>query len=520
MQKILEIQRFAPLRQGAKKFALVLRTAALLLVGAGAAAQAAGGSGALPAELAQALERARVAQDDVAFWVAPAGSGRPVLALNADRAVQPASTVKLVTTLAALDLLGPAYTWKTRWSARAMPDAAGLVRGLTIEGGGDPWYVIERLWLAAQRLSALGVRTIEGDIAVDRSLFDLAAYTQGEFDGQRTRPYNVGPDAAMVSFKSVSLDITPVKGQASARVTALPQLSGLRFPQTVRTVAGPCGDWRSRLKMDVSNPRSIRFSGVYPEACGQKSLHLSLWSADEYFTRALAHVLSQSGIAWKGRVRDAGPRGAAARSGAGVLLYEDVSAPLVQSVYWTNKFSNNPMARQLFLSLSLPDGAEGAQGAASLEKSRRVLQEWLTRRVGVRPGEIVVDNGSGLSRTARVTARAMGELLSYGFRSAVMPEFMASLPVTGVDGTMKRRPLEGGVGHIKTGLLSNVRSAAGYVADNAGRRWSVVAVINADPMPAGAQRATQALLQWCASGGARRAFEQSLSGGNGGAGAK
>lgn len=486
-----------------------------LLLGAmpTAFAAGAGDAGDLPQAIASALRETGVAAKSAAVWVAPAGSRTPVLSINADRPMQPASTIKIVTTLAALDLLGPAHRFTTEFRAQALPDAQGRVRNLTVVGGGDPHYVIERLWLAAQRLSGMGVRTIEGDVAIDRSLFELADYKQGAFDGRGTRSYNVGADPAMVSFKSMTLTLTPVPEKGVALVTALPVLQGVAFPKTVKLVKGACGDWKGRLKADTTNPRNIRFKGSFPAACGEKALHLSLLPADDYFMRAFKHVLTQNGIVWKGRAVGADGRTKPAK-GASTLLFADDSGPLAQSVYWTNKFSNNPMARQIFLALSFAaDAGDSAQkkGAApaTLEKSRGVLARWLTDRAGVsgKPAPYV-DNGSGLSRSTRISARALGEVLDYGFRSAVMPEFMTSLPVTGVDGTMKRRPLEAGSGHVKTGFLTNVRAAAGYVTDDRGMRWTVVAMVNADPMPEKAQDFTQAVLNWCAAGGARRAFQE------------
>ncbi len=491
--------------------------AAALLFCAPAFAAQAEGSAQLPEDIAAAFKESGVSYAEAGIWVAPAGASDPVLELNARRPMQPGSVIKTVTTLAALDLLGPAYTWKTEFLADAMPDSKGRVTGLVVKGGGDPHFVIERLWLAAQKLSLLGVKTIDGNITIDRSLFDLPAFDEGDFDGQRTRPYNVGADAAMVAFKSVSLSITPVEGEASARVIALPSLAGVAFPSRVPLSSGSCGDWKQKIKPDFSDPLHIRFRGAFPRACGQKTLNLTLWAADDYFTRAFSHVLAQNGIRWKGRaVEGSASAGSRAKNGVNkVELLTETSEPLAVAAYWTNKFSNNPMARHIFLSLSFAEVEDQASGA-SLERSRRVLSHWASESTGLSQAELqksfYVENGSGLSRKTRVTPEALGRILSWGFKSAVMPEFMATLPIAGEDGTMRKRGLSAGAGHIKTGLLENVRAAAGYVTDDAGMRWSVVAIVNARPMKAGAQKLTQAVLEWCASGGARRALAQKEAG--------
>ena len=478
----------------------------------------------LPAPIASALSETGLPESAVAVWVSPAENARvPVVALNVDKSMQPASSIKVVTTAAALDLLKPNYHWHTDIYAKSAPDKAGVVRGLTIRGSGDPHLVLERLWLIAERLNARGVRTIAGNIALDRSAFAVEEIDPGAFDGEATRTYNVGPDALMANLKTVSMTIAPEEGGRWARVTVMPRLDGVHFPTRVRLARGGCGDWKKKLKADLSDPERIRLRGAYPAACGRQMWHLSLWTPNDYFTKIFKRVLRQAGIVWKGRAV-AGKTDPEAK-----LLVREYSEPLSQMVNWINKYSNNPMARQLFLTLSFADQCKDAgpifdseleqeatdtpseeksadaqkpeAAPASLARSRAVVERWLTRAVGTQIGSIYVDNGSGLSRETRATARALGEVLSYMYRSGSMPEFMASLPRAGIDGTMRRRALESGAAHIKTGYLNNVRSIAGYVTDASGRRWCVVVMINHDK-PQKDRVLTQAVLNWAASGAA------------------
>ena len=452
-------------------------------------------TGELPEELRAALMRAGLPESAAAVWVSPAGSDRPVLAFNEKKSMQPASIIKTVTTLAALDLHGPGFVWKTDFTARRLEHKTGTLKGLGARGG-DPHYMIERLWVTVQRLKSLGVRKIDGNIVIDRSMFDVPAEEPGAFDGAAWRTYNVGPDAAMINLSAVSLTFTPESNGKWARVAAIPQMQGVSFPARIAMKSGPCGAWREQIRVDFSNPARLRFLGRYPEACGERALHVSFWERNEYFTRVFKHVLSEASIAWNGRAVSGNvPQKAQ-------TLLSETSEPLPLMVNWTNKFSNNPMARQIFLALSFAD-ADGLQKPAALNRSRKVLQTWLEQRAGVQAATISVDNGSGLSRKTRASAESLGRLLNYGWRSAVMPEFMSSLPVTGEDGTMRKRPLKKGVGHIKTGLLSNVRSAAGYVLDDEGRRWSVVVMLNSAKFNGRENAFTDAVLEWCASGRAQ-----------------
>lgn len=452
----------------------------------------------LPEPLAQALEKSGFPASSVALHIAPLDAPGSTIQFNADAPMKPASVIKVVTTAAALDIFKPNHAWYTDVSARAKPDAKGTVRGVTLVGGGDPHLMVERLWLVAERLRAAGVRRIEGSIRVDRSLFDVPATDPGEFDGAPTRTYNVGPDAMMVNLKAVSVTITPEKGTHWATVSAFPPLDGVRFPAKIRTSAGRCGDWRRSIDARTSDPAHIRFKGRFPAACGPQIWHASLWTPDEYLTRLLRYVFKRSGIAWQGRVVPG-----AAKSDD-VLLWREFSEPLSLVVTWINKYSNNPMARMLFLRLahaaSLHSRNEDKRPVATLQASRRVLDEWLVDRVGVAPQSVYVENGSGLSRRTYATAESLARVLGYMYRQGVMPEFMASLPMTGVDGTMRRRPLASGSAHVKTGFLQDVRSLAGYVTDVQGRRWSIVMLIN-DPAPADRDRAfARTVLEWVASG--------------------
>ena len=250
--------------------------------------------------------------------------------------------------------------------------------------------MVERLWLVAERLRAAGVRRIEGSIRVDRSLFDVPATDPGEFDGAPTRTYNVGPDAMMVNLKAVSVTITPEKGTHWATVSAFPPLDGVRFPAKIRTTAGRCGDWRRSIDARTSDPTRIRFKGRFPAACGPQIWHASLWTPDEYLTRLLRYVFKRSGIAWQGRVVPG-----AAKSDD-VLLWREFSEPLSLVVTWINKYSNNPMARMPFLRLAhaaAHSREEDKRPAATLEASRRVLNDWLSDRVGIAPQSVYVENG-------------------------------------------------------------------------------------------------------------------------------
>ena len=255
----------------------------------------------LPKALTELFTQAGINTDDVALWVSPVGKTAPLLALNEKKAMKPASVVKVVSTVAALDLLGPDYRWKTRWLADGLPDKNGTVSGLVFQGGGDPYYVIERLWLAAERLKNLEVRVVKGDIGVDRRLFAVASDALFS-DGQKTRSYNVQADAAQVSFRSVCMEITPMPELGVARIGTIPRLDSFRVTREVPLTNGACNNWKKSLKARIDE-KSVRFSGAFPASCGPKVWPVTLWKPDQFLTKVFSQVFSEVGIRWAGSVK-------------------------------------------------------------------------------------------------------------------------------------------------------------------------------------------------------------------------
>jgi D-alanyl-D-alanine carboxypeptidase/D-alanyl-D-alanine-endopeptidase (penicillin-binding protein 4) len=465
-----------PTRPGARALLALL----VLLLCAGAT------RAALPAEVQAALQRARVPPEAVAVVLQEVGATRSLLAHQPDALFNPASLAKLLTTQAALELLGPSWSWATPvWLHGSV--AEGVLDGsLVIKGSGDPKLVLERVWLLLHRVQLLGVREIRGDIVLDRSAFAAPAGAAADFDGDATRPYNVQPDALMLNFKAVSYSFVPQPARGVALVLADPPLAATRVQPTVRLAALPCDDWRGALKADFSDARQVRFAGVYPAGCGEKDWPVADAEPASYNARLIEALWRRMGGKLSGRVVDGAAPADAKPS------FELKSPPLAEVVRDINKYSNNVMAQQLFLTLALQrDPAQPATPQAA----RAALQEWLAARAGDLPPGLQLDNGSGLSRDTRVSAALLARLLQSGWSSAVMSELMSSLPVNGLDGTMRRSRATPGRAHLKTGSLRDVAGIAGYVLSDSGRRYVLVALIN--HANAGAARpALDALVQW------------------------
>jgi D-alanyl-D-alanine carboxypeptidase/D-alanyl-D-alanine-endopeptidase (penicillin-binding protein 4) len=481
---------------------------------------------ALPDSVRSDLQLAGVSAAGASFVVNPLDGGPLRLSLREDAPMNPASTMKLLTTYAGLAMLGPDFRWRTAVYASREPKAGRLDGDLIVRGDGDPSLVIERWWLLVQHVRALGIRDIRGDLVLDRSRYAPAVESGPILDHNDLRPYNVPPDALLVNFKALSLEFVPDAAADVARVVATPQLDGVTTPAQVPLGRGPCGDWKAQLKADFSAPKAPRFRGSYPASCGVKRWHVSQLGPDEYALASFRALWRQSGGNFRGSLR-AGHAGADA-----VHLFDQESPPLAEVIRDINKNSNNVMARQLFLALGIApaatapagdeeetaphpaapplpapqeDSAAAANGDAAMPpaepgaqaspaRSIAALRSWLERQ-GLAMPELVLQNGSGLSRLERISAASMARLLARAWSSADMPPFLASLPLAGVDGTMKHRKSAVHSAYVKTGYLAEVRALAGYVFAASGRRYLIVCFIN-DPHAEAAQAAIDDLLQW------------------------
>ena len=443
---------------------------------------------AMPDAVAQALRAAGVPSDSAAIVVQDVSAAFPLLAVNPSTPMNPASTMKLVTTYAGLELLGPAYRWRTE-AYLSGPLHEGVLQGdLVLKGYGDPKLTLEAFWLLLRSLRARGLRDIRGDLLLDRSYFATSQHDPSRFDGEGLRPYNVGSDALLLNFKSIRFVFSTDAQQAAPRVTAEPRIveviSELRFAE------GACGDWRARLKADFrtqSAPLRAVFTGGYPTACGERDWRVALLTPNAYAEGVFRLLWGELGGTITGTARDGAPL---AQSKPFVFIESPALAEVVRDI---NKYSNNVMARQLYLTLAAQrSGAPGTE-----QNGQGATKVWLAKK-GLDFPELVMENGAGLSRTERISALSLTTLLVAAFRSAVMPELAASLPLVAVDGTMRRRMKSAaiaGQAHIKTGTLADARAIAGFVLDRSGRRHAVTMIVN-HPNAAQTQAAQDALLNW------------------------
>jgi len=440
----------------------------LLVTMLGACSALPHGSG-LPAPFSRSLALSGIPTAAAALDIRTV-EGKVLASHNQQLAFNPASVMKLVTTAAALDLLGPDYRWITRVYAQG-PLVADVLNGdLIIQGSGDPRLAHEDLARLLRRLRSLGVREIQGDLVLDRSLFQTTLDDAAAFDGLPYRAYNALPDALLLDAKAISLRFFPDAQTQSVRVAMEPPMVDFLI-EPPKLDTEPCINWREKLGT-VVDPSSVHFSGTYSVDCGERVLvlHAHTLSHARYFDAVFRQLWRELGGSIIGVMREEKKLDSARE----LLQWE--SPTLAQIIRDINKHSNNVMARQLLISLAtLP-----ASTAVTPEVGAAQAKAWLDT-LGVNSESVVIENGAGLSRKERLSANTLSKVLYHAWHSPYMPEFIASLPIVGVDGTMIRTLKNSAVkarAHIKTGSLNDVASIAGYVKAKSGRWISVVCMIN------------------------------------------
>lgn len=418
-------------------------------------------------------------------------NGPVLFAVNPDVPRNPASVMKMVTTWTALSELGPDYQWRTAfyYDGPVIPDAQGsLSKPIYLKASGDPFLKIEELWSLLRELRLRGVKNLT-EVVVDRSVFGPVAIDPGAFDEAPDRPYNASPDAMMVGLGAVRLSFQP-DYQARKWVPVVdPPVRGVRIQGEVAWSDAVCPG-SPRISTQVfPNPSGavVQVSGTAAGSCGEFSVYRLAMGQHEYFDAVFR-------LLWRelGGTVGRGIRQGTTPAGASLFVWHD-SETLSDMIRQVNKYSNNVMARTLLLTLAAESGAYGAMPDAG---ARIALD--LLRRQGIDTRGWVIDNGSGLSRDGRLTASGLVQMLDTAWHSPLMPEFVSSLAIAGVDGTVRRRLRNNearGMAHLKTGTLRDTRAIAGYVLGESGRRYALVSMVNGNRT--GAMRAfDDALIRW------------------------
>jgi serine-type D-Ala-D-Ala carboxypeptidase/endopeptidase (penicillin-binding protein 4) len=444
----------------------------------------------LPAELKQVIATSGI---DESYWgvaIVPIplklrdGQRLASFSLNPKTPMNPASVMKLVTTRTALDLLGPDYRHRTRLATTGTLLAGELSGDLYLQGGGDPKLVTEDLAEMVQRLRAIGVERIKGHFIVDGSRFNEPEIDPADFDRKPTSAYNVGPHAAMVNFKALRIFASVESGRRVAIETE-PRIPKSQITSRVHLVTGGCE--ASKLKAQMNTKGNLLVSGPMGRRCSGVDFHVSVMDHAQFALTAFESAWRDAGGSMK----------VALRSGmtpdyARTLVDWKSPRPLIELVADMNKLSNNVMTRQLFLNLSASDLTPATREASA----QRVTQHLSAQ--GLSFPELVMDNGSGLSRDERISAQSLALLLTRALMTPGGDDWVATLPRVGIEGTVRNRLRDAAVmgnAWMKTGTLRDVRALAGYVRSSEDRWVVLVAMVNHPDAPR-AREAIDSMVKW------------------------
>ncbi len=470
-----------------QRFGLVAAAALALC----ALAPAARADDALPAAVQAALARAGVPPEAFAAVALPLAHDARPWRWQAGRPMQPASSLKVLTSIVALDRLGPNHRGYTELRSAA-PVRGELLQGdLVLRGGADPELGVAQFWAMLAELRAKGVREIAGDLVVDRTLFRPARMDLGvpPFDEAPEFPYNVIPDALQLAGALLPIDIESDGGPP--RAYTVPALPGVTVASRMVPSARRCRDWDedwqpAQLERQGS-ALVIVLRGGFPRGDGQGNgcrvhARLQLIDRQELTERLFRALWSELGGHFAGRVREA------AAPPATRLLVRREARPWGEVLRHMNKRSDNAEARLLYLSLGLAAMAAEPE-ASTAELAARAVRGWLAEH-DIDAGGLVLDNGSGLSRSERIAPLTLARALAVSWSGPRAADLQMSLPVLGEEAALGlgASPAAGWA-RMKSGTLRDVVALAGYARDRAGRPWVLAMMIN----HAQAQRARGAL---------------------------
>lgn len=446
----------------------------------------------LPAPVVAVMQKYKLPDTGLSVFVQSVTNKQALLLFNADIPRNPASAIKLLTTYAGLELLGPAYTWKTEAYLGGALNQGILQGDLILKGHGDPFLTTDKFWKMLSDLRTKGLRHINGNLLIDNSYFAPLNIDPGAFDKRPDRAYNAVPSALMVNFQVIGLNFFPESGVGKVRIALDPAADNIIVQNNLKLIRGRCNQRQIKFNT-VSNKQNqginLTVNGNYPASCGEFTMHRVILPTEQQVFGVFQALWRDLGGSFKGQLRTG------KISTKQKPFYVFRSSPLAELIRGMNKYSNNVMTRQLLLTLA----AEKLGAPGSLEKGRAVIKQWLQSK-GLNFPELLIDNGAGLSRSTRISARSMGNLLLNAHHSLYLPELKSSLPLAALDGTLRRRfrgeALASRV-RLKTGTINNVKAIAGYVLAQSGTTYAVVALHNHPGVHQGTGTEVQnALLRW------------------------
>ncbi len=450
------------------------------------------GAGTLPYELDAKIKHIPLNSNNYSIHIQEINSQTPIASWNAHKERVPASVIKLLTTYAGLLGLGYDYRWETKFLHTGYI-SKGILRGdLIVKASGDPTLGTKDLDDILTQLQSFGIKSILGNIVIDRTLFDVSTKNNSGFDKNKYSPYNAMPDAMMFNQRKSTLCVTS-QGKHIKIERDIPDWS-YKVVNKIRPVNGSCKKGRSWPRVSISEKGSesvITFSGKLAKRCGKRTICKIVTKPYRSFYYALKGEMKKRGIKFKGTIK------LRRTPNKATYLFSHLSVPLEDIISIIAKKSNNLMARQLMLTL----GAKHYGSLATPYKGGQAIEKILNRYDILEYGTTFIANGSGLSRVSKITAQSLGNLLEHGATNYGQ-RWMDTLSIAGIDGTIRRRFRHStvyGRAWMKTGTIRHVSNIAGYVEGNSGARYVVVILVNDKKSSLYGRKLANTVIEWVAN---------------------
>lgn len=447
--------------------------------------------GNLASDIEEIIENSGISKENISISIKETGkSGKRIFDINEDTMRVPASVIKVPTTLAALLELGESFRWKTEFYVDGSIDNGVLNGNLVIKGGGDPDLNTEDIENIVSKLKLAGMRSIRGNIIIDRNYFEPSEKKSAFFDENPYSPYNAMPDAMMFNQNTTTLTIN---GNC---IDCEVDDKSFDIENNINRDSNRC-DWPQVRIIESSRPKVV-ISGNISQRCGTKKITKIVSKSYQSFYYGFREKLAINDIGFDGRLV-LGRVPTDSRK-----IFTHYSKPLIEIVGETNKESNNLFARQIFLTL----GAETLGVPSNLEKSRKAVHQILQKNGIYGVDMLKIENGSGLSRTARASTGVFEEILETAY-TRFGNKWLNTLSIAGVDGTIKTRfpsALRNRV-WMKTGTVKNAKNIVGFVKSNDDKLYTVAIFVNGANASSGGFRLENEIIKLLANSGNDKEYE-------------
>ncbi len=425
---------------------------------------------ALPAGINNIIKKSGIPKKDISIYIKEVGKGNSVIAsLNASKTRTPASVIKVLTTYAAVLKLGFDYRWPTKFYTTGILNGGILKGDLLVKGFGDPTLSSKNLEKIVSYIRAEGIKKITGNIIIDRSYFKVGTKNSSGFDQYPYSPYNAMPDAMMFNERVSTICVTPNKNSVTKKTVD----HSYKIVNNLKRVNKPCRGRYSWPAVKIDKTQSIPtvvLQGKISKRCGKRNICKVVTKPYRSFYYAFKEKLRESGIQLKGTLQLRKIPSHAKE------LFTHHSESLEKIISKTAKKSNNLYARQLLLLL----GAKNYGAPSTLVKGRKAIEYILRSKGALSRGTLKIDNGSGLSRSSKMSAKILADMYDNAY-SRYGKRWMNTLSIAGVDGTIKKRfrgtPVKNRA-WMKTGTLKRVKNIGGYVKSRSGKLYTVVILVN------------------------------------------